>query len=127
MHVSAQAFYSRNSYGLQHNGRCLIGDEMGLGKTLQAIAIACVFRQKWPLLIVCPSSVRYVWAEEIMNWVGLDADTINVVLNGKTAVTGLVTIISYDLATKLSKYVNFSVLNLFLQRVESSNLSNDYL
>lgn len=41
----------------------LIGDEMGLGKTIQAIAIACCYRQLWPLLVITPSSLRLTWAE----------------------------------------------------------------
>ena len=36
---------------------------MGLGKTLQAICVACYYRQEWPLLVICPSSVRIAWAE----------------------------------------------------------------
>ena len=44
-------------------GRVLLADDMGLGKTVQAVAVACVYRQEWPLLVVCPSSVKLVWAE----------------------------------------------------------------
>ena len=36
---------------------------MGLGKTLQAIAVMTYYRSDWPLLVVCPSSVRLTWAE----------------------------------------------------------------
>ena len=41
----------------------LLGDDMGLGKTIQSIAIACYYRDEWPLLVVCPSSVKMYWAE----------------------------------------------------------------
>ena len=41
----------------------LIADDMGLGKTLQAIAVMSYYRSDWPLLVVCPSSVRLTWAE----------------------------------------------------------------
>ena len=44
-------------------GRVLIADDMGLGKTLQAIAVMSYYRSDWPLLVVCPSSVRLTWAE----------------------------------------------------------------
>eukprot|EP00172_Hildenbrandia_rubra_P000371 Plantae.Rhodophyta-Hildenbrandia_rubra.ctg11719.p1 GENE.Plantae.Rhodophyta-Hildenbrandia_rubra.ctg11719~~Plantae.Rhodophyta-Hildenbrandia_rubra.ctg11719.p1 ORF type:complete len:985 (+),score=150.95 Plantae.Rhodophyta-Hildenbrandia_rubra.ctg11719:121-3075(+) len=57
-------------YALERGGRCLIGDDMGLGKTVQAIAIASVYRQEWPLLIVCPSSLRLNWKEELLRWLG---------------------------------------------------------
>ena len=44
-------------------GRVLLADNMGLGKTAQAVAVACVYRQGWPLLLICLSSVKLVWAE----------------------------------------------------------------
>lgn len=30
----------------------------GLGKTVQALAIAACYPEDWPLLVVCPSSMR---------------------------------------------------------------------
>ena len=50
-------------FGIRHKGRVLIADDMGLGKTLQAICIAAYYQEVWPLLILCPSSVRQMWAE----------------------------------------------------------------
>ena len=41
---------------------------MGLGKTLQAIAIAAHYRQDWPMLVVCPASMKYTWASELEKW-----------------------------------------------------------
>jgi SNF2 family DNA or RNA helicase len=41
---------------------------MGLGKTLQAISVAYYFKSEWPLLIVVPSSMKYIWVEEIEKW-----------------------------------------------------------
>ena len=46
----------------------LIGDEMGLGKTIQAIAAASFYFSEWPLLVLCPSSLRYNWKSEIAKW-----------------------------------------------------------
>jgi hypothetical protein len=46
----------------------LIADEMGLGKTVQAACIAAAYPSDWPLLVVCPSSMRYVWQEELRQW-----------------------------------------------------------
>lgn len=43
--------------------------QMGLGKTIQAISVACIYRQQWPLLVVVPSSLRYPWIEELERWV----------------------------------------------------------
>eukprot|EP00899_Mesostigma_viride_P005787 jgi/Mesvir1/15209/Mv06441-RA.1 len=58
-------------YGLSRGGRCLIGDEMGIGKTIQSIAIACCYLPEWPLLVVCPSSMRIPWADELERWLPL--------------------------------------------------------
>lgn len=49
-------------------GRCLIADEMGLGKTIQAIATAEVMARALgveKILIVCPSSLKHQWKQEI--------------------------------------------------------------
>ena len=54
-------------FGIHHKGRVLIADDMGLGKTLQAICIAAYYREVWPLLILCPSSVRQMWGEVCHN------------------------------------------------------------
>ncbi|UKK03009.2 hypothetical protein MACK_003111 [Theileria orientalis] len=56
------------TFGLKKNGRVLIGDEMGLGKSLQALAISAFYQKDWPLLIICPSSLRYQWMEQCMTW-----------------------------------------------------------
>lgn len=53
---------------------------MGLGKTIQAISVACIFKQEWPLLIVVPSSLKYPWIEELEKWIPeLDPRDINLV------------------------------------------------
>ena len=49
----------------QHRGRLLLADEMGLGKTVTSLAIMCAFLQEWPLLVMCPASLRYTWPAEI--------------------------------------------------------------
>eukprot|EP00971_Amphidinium_carterae_P280869 5576040-Amphidinium_carterae.1 len=51
--------------GVQKDGCILLADEMGLGKTLQAIGIAYEYPQQWPVLVVCPSSVRGMWRDEV--------------------------------------------------------------
>lgn len=61
--------FQREAYDLatkrNNNGRLLIADEMGLGKTVTALAIMLAFRSEWPLLILCPASLRYTWPAEI--------------------------------------------------------------
>ena len=42
-------------FAVNNYGRILIGDEMGMGKTVQALAIAWLYKENFPLLIVVPS------------------------------------------------------------------------
>lgn len=61
-------------FGIEHYGRCLIGDEMGVGKTIQAICIAYLYRRDWPLIVICPSSLRFNWRDEFLNWLSFLRD-----------------------------------------------------
>lgn len=45
-------------FALEHHGRVLIGDEMGVGKTIQGVSIAACYRDEWPVLIICPASMK---------------------------------------------------------------------
>ncbi|KAK3276842.1 hypothetical protein CYMTET_15114 [Cymbomonas tetramitiformis] len=89
-------------------GRCLFGDEMGLGKTIQALAVACVYRAEWPLLIVVPSSVRWAWVDEIEKWLAslIRPYQINVVENGNNSdiinADKLITIVTFPLMANQS-------------------------
>ncbi|KAI6174901.1 putative SMARCAL1-like protein [Aphelenchoides bicaudatus] len=69
------------AYGLQRNGKVMIADEMGLGKSLQALAIARAYPSEWPLLIVCPSSVKYSWKQQIQQFLP-HVDKITVIEKG---------------------------------------------
>lgn len=55
-------------FALERRGRCVLADEMGLGKTAQAICTLWEYRQEFPVLIVCPASVRKTWENEITKW-----------------------------------------------------------
>jgi SWI/SNF-related matrix-associated actin-dependent regulator 1 of chromatin subfamily A len=76
------------AFALARNGRALIGDEMGLGKTIQAIAIACCYHAKWPVLVICPSSVRLSWQSEFMRWTPLTQAQIHVVSSSTQTTKG---------------------------------------
>ncbi|UYV61263.1 SMARCAL1 [Cordylochernes scorpioides] len=56
-------------FGIQREGRILIADDMGLGKTIQAIGIAQYYKEEWPVVVVCPASMRYDWREAFLKWV----------------------------------------------------------
>ncbi len=54
-------------------GRCILADDMGLGKTLQAITANDVMRKYFHIskaVIVCPTSLKYQWKNEIIKFTG---------------------------------------------------------
>jgi superfamily II DNA or RNA helicase len=49
-------------------GRAILADEMGLGKTVQGIGVAALLDREVGLqktLVICPTSLKYQWEEEI--------------------------------------------------------------
>lgn len=52
----------------RNNGRCLLADEMGLGKTMQALGWCQLHRDKKPVLIVTPASLKLNWEQELKMW-----------------------------------------------------------
>lgn len=66
----------------------LLADEPGVGKTLEALAAVAEYQLRnnvpdGPKLVVCPASIREVWAREIVQWLG--ANEPYVVVDGNTA------------------------------------------
>uniref|UniRef100_A0A0K0CWU2 SWI/SNF-related matrix-associated actin-dependent regulator of chromatin subfamily A-like protein 1 n=1 Tax=Angiostrongylus cantonensis TaxID=6313 RepID=A0A0K0CWU2_ANGCA len=53
------------AFGIERGGRILLADEMGLGKSVQALTLARYYKAEWPLLIICPSSVKTAWKMQI--------------------------------------------------------------
>jgi SNF2 family DNA or RNA helicase len=71
-------------YAIKHYGRILLGDEMGVGKTLQAICIARVYIEDWPVLIICPSALKFNWQEEFVQWLEeISKEDIQILHKGK--------------------------------------------
>lgn len=80
------------------HGGILLADEMGLGKTNQVCTLA--HRQNlWPLLVVCPASLKHNWERELRTWAGADS----LILSGK---------VPADLPDELPKavIVNYDIL-----------------
>ena len=101
-------------FGLSKNGRFILGDEMGVGKTVQALAISIVYKKDLPCLVLCPSSLRFNWRDEIIAWVSKTEgfsvkNHIQLISRGDQSISkkARYVIISYDLAKnhpkKLSK------------------------
>ena len=70
---------------LRRGGRALLGDEMGLGKTVQALGAMSAYRDEWPVMIMCPSSLRESWSVAIQEWLEVPERKIRVVHTGKDA------------------------------------------
>ncbi|XP_065062913.1 uncharacterized protein LOC135689576 isoform X1 [Rhopilema esculentum] len=108
-------------YGIEKNGRCLIGDEMGLGKTLQALSVAYYFKDDWPLLIIVPSSMKYPWVDEIEKWLPeIPPEHINLIKNCSdlTALSkAKINILSYGLVSLRS-----GLNSMLIEAVKKANI-----
>ena len=93
------------NFGIEHHCRFLLADEMGVGKTIQAISLAYIYRDSWPVLIVCPGSMKYLWKGEIRSWLGLKDNRINIINSSrqKLSLEAYFYIISYDLVKNILK------------------------
>ena len=77
---------------------------MGVGKTIQALAIACVYADDWPIVIICPSSLRYNWREEILKWMPwIKHSDVHLITYGRESIHNYskIYIMSYDIAVKI--------------------------
>ena len=50
-------------------GKALIGDDMGLGKTAQSLAWLALHKEKRPVIVICPASIKVNWSREINKWI----------------------------------------------------------
>ncbi|EAR99255.2 SNF2 family amine-terminal protein (macronuclear) [Tetrahymena thermophila SB210] len=65
-------------FGMMNKCRILIADEMGVGKTIQAICLAFAYLKNLSkkMIVICPSSLKFYWKQEINKW-------YRVILNGR--------------------------------------------
>jgi SWI/SNF-related matrix-associated actin-dependent regulator of chromatin subfamily A-like protein 1 len=94
--------YEAVSFVELNNGRALIADEMGLGKTVETLSWLQLHRDRVPILIVCPASLKLNWEIEYMAW--LPNPSIEI-LSGEVPwqPTADVLIINYDILPKWVK------------------------
>ena len=76
----------------------LLADEPGLGKTIQAIGYlnSLPKDQAFPVLVVCPASLKLNWDRELKKWLTHEYVTVAVV-QGSTLPKADVLIVSYDM------------------------------
>lgn len=78
------------------NGRALVADEMGTGKSIEALAYLQLHRDKIPVIIVVPASLKLNWKKEAETW--LPNPKVEI-LSGTTPwrTKGDILIINYDI------------------------------
>lgn len=77
-------------------GGILIADEPGLGKTCQSLAV-CQAAQSFPVVVVCPASLKVNWYREACKWLPGKRVTI---WESRGGWNGDVVIINYDVLLK---------------------------
>lgn len=103
--------------------RTFIADEMGLGKTVQAIATA-EYNTAFPVLVICPASLKFNWFNEIMKWTEEKAMILN---GGKIKYNtpdAKYVIINYDILEKHTDYIKSREWNCVI--VDESHYVKNY-
>jgi SWI/SNF-related matrix-associated actin-dependent regulator of chromatin subfamily A-like protein 1 len=103
-----------------NNGRLYIADDMGTGKSITAFCVAFTYKNEWPLLIICPSSLQQQWYTEIKSWfypiiTQLDiflvqSKEINLNFDDQSVTQKFIVICSYDRVAKLSSNYDYKVV-----------------
>ena len=107
------------NFGIERKGRILLADDRGVGKSIQAIGISLLCKENWPVLIICPSSLKLVWRDEILKWIpDINKDKINIQIfkSGKDQFKSgeKFYIMSYDLTIKLEEKIKNKNFNFII-------------
>ena len=92
-------------------GRSLIADDMGLGKTIQAIAAVEILARTMGLervLIVCPTSLKHQWKQEIERFSERSAEVVEGMLGRRKALYG---------TDSFYKIVNYEVIGRDMEAI----------
>ena len=92
---------------------------MGVGKTIQAIALCRLYKEDWPVLVICPGSMKYSWKSEIIKWLEIKNEhKVQVINSSNDTIYSKASfyIVSYDLVRRITKVIkkigfNFVVLD----------------
>ena len=82
---------------------------MGIGKSVQSLACSIMFKECYPLLIICPSALKQVWKDEVLKWLKkfIVEAQVAVIKKGKLKAGELdnakVIIASYEISSKLTE------------------------
>ncbi len=93
-------------------GRCVIADDMGLGKTVQAIAAAEILARTVGLeriLVICPTSLKHQWKQEIERFSGRSVNVVEGLLTKRSEVYR---------SESFYKIVNYEVIHQDLKMIE---------
>lgn len=82
--TSLYAYQKEGALFVANAGRCLLADDMGLGKTVQALAASEILSRTVGLervLVVCPTSLKHQWKQEIEKFTRRSAQVIEGLLD----------------------------------------------
>lgn len=70
--------------GIERRGRILYGNETGLGVWEQSLALASVYQDEWPALIMCDKSMCATWKNMLISFLEINEDEICIIddMNG---------------------------------------------
>ncbi|KAI8082879.1 uncharacterized protein BX664DRAFT_185180 [Halteromyces radiatus] len=70
---------SKVKKGVQLQGNVYMHDSAGSGKSLQALALAMIYQEDWPALIICPKSVCLAWKNLVQKMLSLDSNQVYII------------------------------------------------
>jgi superfamily II DNA or RNA helicase len=86
--VPLYAYQRQGALFAARAGRCLLADDMGLGKTVQAVAAAEILARAvgvGRVLVVCPTSLKHQWKQEIGRFTHRTAEVVEGLLAARAA------------------------------------------
>jgi SNF2 family DNA or RNA helicase len=89
LNASLYSYQKEGALFAARTGRCIIADDMGLGKTIQAIAAVEILARAMGverILVICPTSLKHQWKQEIERFSGRSAEVVEGLLTKRIAI-----------------------------------------